>query len=248
MAATTTTDENTGPVPIVCASTPTAGPRSVPAIAIAKTSPITVPRRDSGAVIDQPRDGAGPGERPRHALHEARCVEQDDVPPEAERQARRPEQQEARDKGASRTDTGRHEARRQRGDQRARGVGGRQHAGRRLREPEVVHVRGQQRCDRRVEHDVEEDDGGADEEQPAHLSILPGPRSSNRPERCPFPRPAFVSWALQLFTKGGSDEVHAADPARRHPDTGIAGVGGHVRGRAAVGRRRLPGHQPDARA
>src|SRR5919197_3002586 len=62
-------------------------------------------------------------------------------------------------------------------------------------------------------------------------------------QSCPFPRSPFV--LDTTIRKGGSNEVHAADPPREHAGSGNAGVGGPLRGRAEGDRRRLPGHQPD---
>src|SRR5262249_41948892 len=71
-------------------------------------------------------------------------------------------------------------------------------------------------------------------------------RLDSRRRRCPRRRATFVLEAT--IHEGGSREVRAADPARRHPDAGQAGrVGPALGGRAEAGLRRLPGDQPDVR-
>ena len=130
-------------------------------------------RRSAG---DQPGQRAGPGERPRHPLHETGQVEQHDVVGEAEGEAGEAEQQQAGDHRAARPHAGGDETGGERGEQGAGRVGRCEDSRLRLAQAEFRHVVRQQRRDRRVERDVEEDHRRSQNQQPAHSHL------SNHPE------------------------------------------------------------------
>src|SRR5579884_2886866 len=121
-----------------------------------------------GSGRDEPRQRAGPRERARHALDEPRDVElpravADAEEDDADGDGRQPDQHRALHAGARRDD-----AARNRTDEGAGRVGGREHARAGLAEPERVRVVRQQRRQRREEDRVDEDDRGRQKEDAPH--------------------------------------------------------------------------------
>ena len=117
---------------------------------------------------NQPCERARPRERARHTLEETREVECPDRVGESERDRCQGEQGESDQHGSLDAEAGGGDSARDPRDQGARGVHGLQHAGAGLPEPQLVDVVRKQRCQRREEHRVDEDDGTREEKQPAH--------------------------------------------------------------------------------
>ena len=145
---------------------------------------------------DEPRERAGPREGAREPLAEPREHELPRVGRESEGDRRRRHAAQADED--RRLDAGPRgdDPARDRADERAERVGGLEHAGRRLVEVELVRVVGQQGCQRREEHRVDEDDRRDEEEQAAH-----GGESYHRGDGTRLARPIDV--AMQDLTPNG---------------------------------------------
>ena len=116
----------------------------------------------------EPRERPRPRERAREPLEEAREVELPRLVGKPERGGRRRDAAHADEHRRLDPPPRRHDPARDRTEERAGRVGGRQNAGSGLSEPELVRVVRQQRRQRGEEEGVDEDDRPHEEQHPTH--------------------------------------------------------------------------------
>ena len=159
---------NTTSGPTTVAAPPSTGPSSTPTMAAARAEPISSPRRSAGAADTSHVIPAAHMQAPPMPWTKRASVEQDDVPGEREGQAGDPEQrQSGEQRGLDAPACGQPAARERAGEGAGR-IGGGEHAGRRLRQVELVRVVGQQRRDGGEEHGVHQHHRSHEKKQPPH--------------------------------------------------------------------------------
>ncbi len=158
--------------PVTVATLPMTGPSRMPKIAAARAAPIISPRRSDGAAASShPRAPVHAQAPPRPSAKRARS-RMTTFSANAKTTLATDEQAQPREDRRLEADPGGEEARGQRRQQGAGGVGGAEDPGRGLREAEVVGVARQQRGDRRVEHRLDEDHRRNEREEPPHATTV----------------------------------------------------------------------------
>ena len=139
--------------------------------------PHHLPAPLAGHDREQPRERARPREAAAAALEEARREERPEAAGEGEAEAREPDERQPDEHRPARAEPRRRDPAGDPGDERAARVGGDEHAGPRLRQPELVREVRQERRQDREQHRVDEDEGRAQEDEAAHGSeaIYAGP-------------------------------------------------------------------------
>ena len=140
-SARTTTALNVAPRPAAVATVPISGPNSAPAIAAPSALPISAPRRSGGASATIHARPPAHEHAPPIALDEPREVEQHRVAEKPERERRAGEQREAGAHGRLRARARREHAAGHRPEQRAERIARGHHAGRELRQVQLVRER-----------------------------------------------------------------------------------------------------------
>ena len=158
----------TGARPASAAAAPTTGPNIAPNIAAPSAPPISWPRRSRGATASS-HANAPAHVKPLPPPWTRRAAEQrPEAAGEGEAEAREPDERQPDQHRPPRAEPRRRDPARQPGDERARRVGRDEDARPRLREPELVREVRQERRQRRVQHRVDEDEHGDEQQQTAH--------------------------------------------------------------------------------
>ena len=158
----------------------------------------------SGRDRDHPGEAAAPDAAARDALDEPQAVERHDVRSESECDDRDGEQQQAGHSGATHARAGCDPSTEQRARKHPRGVGGGEHADRRLGRPERVRVVRQHRGEDRIQDRLEPQQH-ADQHDRALLGL--------EPARCRAPRArserghAFTSASASRRSRGARSEA-----------------------------------------